>query len=150
MSSLFAFLHHLAAFAIVAALVLELVLLRAPLTVWSARRLLVADSIYGASAGVLLVVGLLRVFYFEKGAGYYLNSIPFFIKLGLFIAVGLASIYPTVRFLSWRGSLRQGQAPVVAEAEQRRLRAIVHVELVAVVGIILCAVLMARGVGILG
>jgi putative membrane protein len=150
MSSLFAFLHHLAAFAIVAALVLELVLLRAPLTVWSARRLLVADTIYGASAGLLLAVGLLRVFYFEKGAGYYLNSIPFFIKFGLFVAVGLASIYPTMRFLSWRGALRQNQVPTVAEAEQRRLRAIVHVELVAVVGIILCAVLMARGVGILG
>ncbi len=150
MSSLFAFLHHLAAFAIAAALVLELVLLRGPLTAWSAKRIMAADAIYGASAGVLLAVGLVRVFFFEKGFGYYINSIPFLVKFGLFVAVGIASIYPTLRFLSWRGALKQGRAPEIAEAEQRRLRKIVHFELFAVVLIILCAALMARGVGILG
>jgi putative membrane protein len=150
MSSLFAFLHHLAAFAMVAALVLELVLLRGPLTAWSAKRILVADAIYGASAGVLLAAGLLRVFFYEKGFGYYVNSVPFLAKMGLFIAVGVASIYPTIRFLSWRGALKQGRAPELAEAEQRRLRGVVHFELAAVVLIILCAALMARGVGMLG
>ena len=150
MSSLFAFLHHLAAFAMVAALVLELVLLRGPLTAWSAKRILVADAIYGASAGVLLAAGLLRVFFCEKGFGYYVNSVPFLVKMGLFIAVGVASIYPTIRFLSWRGALKQGRAPELAEAEQRRLRGVVHFELAAVVLIILCAALMARGVGFFG
>jgi putative membrane protein len=150
MSSLFAFLHHLAAFAIAAALVLELVLLRGPLTAWSAKRIMVADAIYGASAGVLLAVGLVRVFFFEKGFGYYINSIPFLVKFGLFIALGIASIYPTLRFISWRGALKQGRAPEISEADQRRLRKIVHFELLAVVLIILCAALMARGVGMLG
>lgn len=150
MSSLFAFLHHLAAFAIVAALVLELVLLRGPLTAWSAKRVMVADAIYGASAGMLLAAGLLRVFFYEKGFGYYINSIPFLVKFGLFIALGIASIYPTIRFLSWRNALKQGRVPELPEAEQRRLRRIVHFELLAVVLIILCAALMARGVGMLG
>jgi putative membrane protein len=150
MSSLFAFVHHLTAFAIVAALVLELVLLRGPLTAWSARRIMAADAAYGASAGVLLAVGLARVFFFEKGFGYYINSIPFLVKFGLFVAIGIASIYPTLRFLSWRGALKQGRAPEISEADQRRLRKIVHFELFAVVLIILCAALMARGVGILG
>jgi len=150
MSSLFAFLHHLAAFAIVSALVLELVLLRGPLTAWSAKRIMVADAIYGASAGVLLAVGLARVFFFEKGFGYYINSIPFLVKFGLFVALGIASIYPTLRFLSWRGALKQGRVPDIADPELRRLRKIVHFELFAVVLIILCAALMARGVGMLG
>lgn len=150
MSSLFAFLHHLAAFAIVAALVLELVLLRAPLTAWSVKRILAADAAYGASAGLLLAIGLARVFFFEKGFGYYVNSIPFLIKFGLFVLVGVASIYPTMRFLSWRKPLKEGRAPELAEAEQRRLRRIVHGELAGVVLIILCAALMARGVGMLG
>jgi putative membrane protein len=150
MSSLFAFLHHLAAFALVAALVLELVLLRAPLTAWSAKRIMAADAVYGASAGLLLAVGLLRVFFFEKGFGYYVNSIPFLIKFGLFIAIGLASIYPTIRFLSWRKPLKEGRAPELAGDEQRRLRRIVHFELLAVVLLILCAALMARGVAMLG
>ena len=150
MSSLFAFLHHLAAFAIVAALVLELVLLRGPLTPWSARRIMVADAIYGASAGLLLVVGLLRVFYFEKGAGYYFHSIPFLAKFALFVFIGLASIYPTVQFLSWRQALKAGQAPALAQDKLRLIRKLVHAELAAVVLLILCAALMARGVGMLG
>ena len=36
---LFAFLHHLAAFVLVAAIAVEFVLLRGELTLWSARRL---------------------------------------------------------------------------------------------------------------
>src|SRR5262245_10954287 len=63
-----AFLHHLAAFTLVATLAIEYVLIRQELTLATARRLTITDAVFGASAGVLLVVGLLRVFYFEKGA----------------------------------------------------------------------------------
>ena len=68
MTSLFAFLHHLAAFTLFAALVVELILIREVLTVGTARKLQIADMVFGISAGVLVIVGLLRVFYFEKGA----------------------------------------------------------------------------------
>ena len=68
---LFAFLHHLAAFTLVAAVALEFVLLRGELTTWSARRLQVADMVLGIAASVLFVVGLARVVWFEKGAAYY-------------------------------------------------------------------------------
>ncbi len=68
MSALFAFLHHISAFTLFAALVVEFVLIRSMLTVESARKIQVADMIFGISAGVLLVVGLARVFHFEKGA----------------------------------------------------------------------------------
>ena len=64
------------------------------------RKLQRIDALFGASAGVLLVVGVLRVFYFEKGAAYYFHSAPFIAKLVLFVAVGLLSIYPTVTFRS--------------------------------------------------
>jgi putative membrane protein len=63
---LFAFLHHLAAFTLVAAVALEFVLLRGELTLWSARRLQVADMILGLAAGVLLIVGLVRVVWLER------------------------------------------------------------------------------------
>lgn len=62
----FAFLHRIAAFALVAALTLEFVLLRDDLTVESARRIALADLTFGISAGAVFVVGFLRVFYFEK------------------------------------------------------------------------------------
>jgi putative membrane protein len=149
-SALFAFLHHVAAFAMAAALALELVLLKDPLNAGSARKLLAVDAVYGMSATVLLVVGFLRVFFFEKGAGYYFQSIPFLVKISLFAIAAILSIYPTVTFISWRKAVRQGVLPVLSEAKQRTLRSIVHWELVAVVGILLAAALMARGIGFFG
>jgi putative membrane protein len=68
--ALIAFLHHAAAFTLVAALAVEVALFKPPLTAPQAQRLLRTDTIFGAAAGVVLVVGLLRVAYFEKGPGY--------------------------------------------------------------------------------
>jgi putative membrane protein len=150
MPSLFAFLHHVAAFTLVAALAVEFVLIRDELTVRRARSLQIADAVIGISAGVVLVVGLLRVFYFEKGAAYYFHNAAFLGKIGLFVIVALLSIYPTVQFLSWSRSLKQGRAPGVDAARLRILRTIIHWELAAVVLLVLCAALMARGVGYFG
>src|SRR3990172_4174793 len=96
-----AFLHHIAAFTLVAALVVEFVLIRDELTVARARKIQLADLVIGIAAGAVLVVGFVRVFYFEKGTAYYFHSIPFIAKLSFFVTVGLLSIYPTIEFLSW-------------------------------------------------
>jgi len=140
-----AFLHHLAAFVLVSALALEVVLLRGELTLWSARRLQVADAILGMAAGVVFVVGLSRVIWFEKGAAYYFTSHAFLTKFGLFIVIGLLSIIPTLEFLSWRKAVQAGQVPVVSDAKLKRVRMIVHIELAAIVVILLCAAIMAKG-----
>lgn len=150
MSPLFAFLHHLAAFALVAALALQFVLIWGELTLGRARQLQVIDRIYGASAGLLLLVGLLRVFYFEKSAAYYFNNIPFIIKLSAFIIVGLLLIYPTVVILSWDKILRQGLVPQLTESQIRTIRKLLHWEMMGSVIIILCAALMAQGIGARG
>ena len=141
MAALFAFLHHLAAFAVVATIATEFVLLRGEINARTARTLRIVDAVYGASAGVLLLIGALRVFYFEKGSAYYFHSVPFLVKMGLFLAVGLLSIHPTLTFRSW------GNALSVDERQLRTLRRLVHWELAAIVGILLCAALMARGIG---
>jgi putative membrane protein len=140
-----AFLHHVAAFTLVAAVAVEFALLRGELTLWSARRLQVADMILGIAAGVLFVVGLMRVFWFEKGAAYYFSSHAFLTKFALFIIIGLLSIVPTVEFLSWRKAVRGGQVPAVAAERLKRVRMIVHIELAAIVLILLCAAIMAKG-----
>jgi len=150
MSTLFAFLHHVAAFTLVAAVAVEFALIRQELTPALARRLIVTDAVLGVSATLLLVVGLLRVFYFEKGAAYYFHDVPFIAKLSLFAVLGLLSIYPTLEFLSWRAALKQGQVPSAAPAKLRAIRAIIHWELIGVVAILLCAALMARGIGYFG
>ena len=139
-----AFLHHVAAFTLVAALAAELVLLRGELAPAQVRRLALIDALLGMSAGVVLAVGLLRVFYFEKGAAYYFHSGAFHAKAALFVLVAAASIYPTLKFLSWRrgASVEAGQVRVI--------RKLVHLELPGVVLILLFAALMARGIGNLG
>jgi Predicted membrane protein len=88
MSTLFAFLHHLCAFTLVSAVAIEFALIRQELTLSSARRLAVTDRVLGIAAGALLVIGLLRVALFEKGADYYFHSHAFLTKLSVFIVVG--------------------------------------------------------------
>jgi putative membrane protein len=150
MAAFFAFLHHVAAFSLVAVLVVEFVLIRGELTVATARKLLVADGVLGASAGVVLAAGLVRVFYFEKGGAYYFHDVPFLAKLALFVIVALISVYPTREFLTWRKAVKERRAPTVSERKIRTLRSLVHWELVGVVLIILCAALMAKGIGYVG
>jgi len=149
-SSFLAFLHHVAAFTFVAALAIELVLIRGELTLQSARKLPLVDLAAGISAGVVLIVGVIRVNYFEKGAAYYLHSAPFIAKISLFVIIALLSIYPTIEFLTWLKPVGQRQLPVLSERKRRLLRAIIHAELGLVVLLILCAALMARGVGYFG
>ena len=142
MSAAFAFLHHLAAFTLVAAIVVEFVLIRDELTTRTAWRLAAADMVVGLSAMTLLAVGLARVFYLEpKGAAFYWHNVSFLAKFGVFIVVALLSIYPTIKFISWR----KGAAPDAASV--RRVRQLLHFELVGVVLILLFAALMARGIG---
>ena len=150
MTTLFDFLHHLAAFTLVGALAIEFILMgqatsEQGLSVPVAKRLVKADAVLGAAAGILLAVGLLRVFYFEKGEDYYFHSHAFLAKLSIFIAVGLLSIIPTMEFLSWRKALDAGQAPSARPEKLRLIKKILHGELMAIVLILLCAAIMARG-----
>jgi putative membrane protein len=146
-SAIMAFLHHLAAFTVVAALGVEVALFKPPLSLIQARRLVATDTVFGAAATAVLVIGLLRVFYFEKGAGYYFANSFFHAKLGLFIVAALISIYPTMLFLSWRKSLKAGVAPEVTDSQRKRARMCMMLELTAIVGILFCAPFMARGLG---
>jgi putative membrane protein len=55
------------------------------------------------------------------------------------------SVIPTVEFLSWNKPLRDGQVPKVSAKQLRRVTAVIHGELFAIVLILLCAAIMARG-----
>jgi putative membrane protein len=145
MSTLFAFLHHLCAFTLVSAVAVEFTLIRQELTLASARRLQATDRVLGIAAVALLIIGLSRVFYFEKGADYYFHSQAFMAKFSVFIVVGLLSIIPTIEFLSWRRALKAGQLPALTARKLRLVTAVIHGELLSIVIILLCAAIMARG-----
>ncbi len=147
-SALFAFLHFFAVFGIFGAVFLEWQTMSRTPSHADARRIQTCDRWYGIFAMTVLVVGFLRVYFFEKGHAFYTTNPFFYAKLALFAMVGLLSIYPTVRFIKWRPQLSQGQAPVVSEQEYRRIMAVLRVELLLLLGVALCASLMARAVGL--
>ena len=148
-SALMAFLHHVAAFATVSALAVEVALFKPPLSLQQARRLQRTDNIFGAAAGAVLVIGMLRVAYFEKGPAYYWHDTFFIAKFTAFIIAALISIYPTVVFLAWSRSLKAGIAPEISPERVRSVRLCLMLELTLILVILLCAALMARGFGYL-
>ena len=74
--------HHLLVFALVAMLVAESLLLRGPMDTATLNRLAKLDGGYGASAGLLLLVGIARVAFGLKGHDFYLHNPWFHAKLG--------------------------------------------------------------------
>lgn len=146
MNILIAFLHHLAVFTLVVSLVVELVLLHLSFNRQIANTLRFFDSLYGASAGAILLIGSLRVMSYEKGADYYLHSGPFLMKMAIFALVGLISIYPTIVFYKWGKILRQGVLPNFDGEQRSRILGILYAEIIGLALIILNAVLMAKGV----
>lgn len=146
-NSLMATLHHIAAFTLTACLVYEFIAYRKGLTVTEARRIQRVDLVYGVSAGLLVVVGLLRVYFFEKGANYYLHNHVFWTKMALFVIIGLLSIYPTIRFIKWNPVLAENKLPEIPEKEFKNIRLLLWLEIAGLVLILFAAPLMARGVG---
>lgn len=144
-SSFIAFLHFVFAFGIVATLFFEWFTFSRTPTLREAQQLVSADRWYGAFAGGLLAVGFLRVFYFEKGWDFY-KAMPFFhLKLTLFVAIGLLSIYPTISFARWRSSLKAGQAPHIPETQYQRISRLLSLQMLLLVALLLSASLMAKG-----
>ena len=147
-AALMAFLHHLFAFTLTACLVYEFIAYRKGMTIEEARRIQRVDLVYGISAGLLLVVGLLRVFFFEKGVNFYIHSPFFWVKMTAFLIVGLLSIDPTIRYLRWNKTIKENEAPKISDNEFKRTRLLLWLELIGIAVILFSAAMMARGIGL--
>ena len=146
-TALMAFLHHLLAFTLTACIVYEFIAYRKNMSNAEMRRIQRVDLAYGISAGLLLIVGVLRVFFFEKGPNFYMNNPFFWVKMNAFLVMGLLSIDPTIRYIRWNRSLRQDIVPEISEPEYRRTRLLLWLEVIGIVVVLLAAALMARGIG---
>lgn len=146
-TALMAFLHHLLAFTLTACIVYEFIAYRKNMGIAEMRRIQRVDLAYGISAGLLILVGLLRVFFFEKGPNFYMNNPFFWVKMNAFLVMGLLSIDPTIRYIRWNRTLRQNAVPEISEPEYKRTRVLLWLEVVGIAVILLAAALMARGIG---
>ena len=146
--ALMAYLHYVAMIAIAVVLVLEYRACVPGMSAGHVRALARLDLLYMGWAMLALGSGAARVGWFGKGAAFYLYNPVFYIKLALFLAVGLISIPPTLQFLRWMRSLDSGAASVVADYQVIRVRRHILIELILFALIPLMATLMARGIGI--
>lgn len=102
------------------------------------------DIVVASAAGLVFVTGLARVFLGVKGAGCYAGHGLFWIKLALFVVMGLLSVGPTRAFLRWRRAWRErGELPDAAAVLRVRRLVMLQAHIVPLVA--LAAVFLARG-----
>ena len=147
LDAIFAYLHYTAIFILFAFISVAAIALREPLDAAGIRRMVRLDLWTFGSAMAALATGMLRLVWGAKGAEFYLSSWPFFAKVGLFLAIAGISIGPTLTFVRWRRMLDHDAGFVVPEAEQKKIRRIVMVQLHLAALIPVFAVMMARGLG---
>lgn len=145
--ALLAYVHHLAAFALVAILFVEMALCKLGMSPAQVRTLTRYDGLYGAFAAVLLVVGTMRVFWGIKGAQFYAHNPAFHAKVGLFIIIGLLSVPPTLRYFRWRAALKADAHFAPGADEINAVRRFMHLQAGLIVLLPLLAALTARGIG---
>ena len=143
-----AYVHYLSFMLCFAALVLERWLIRPNPDRKTATAMVITDIVYGIAALGLLVSGILRVLYYGQGSSFYTENPLFWWKVGIYLAIGALSLYPTVTYILWALPLRRGETPVVSEALATRLSWILNVELLGFASLPFMATLMARGVGL--
>jgi len=146
-SALVAYLHYVAMISIAVILVVEHMLCVPGLAGARVRLLARLDLLYIGAAVLALASGAARVVWFGRGAAFYLHNPVFYIKLAMFVAIGLISIPPTLQYLRWLRSLESGAADDAADYQVLRVRRYILVELVLFAFIPLLATLMARGIG---
>ena len=140
--------HHLLVFSLLGVIVAERAILSGTRAGPTLRRLRSLDGAYGLLALSVIAVGVLRVFFGLKGPDFYLPNPFFWAKMACFAAVGLLSIVPTVKILTWHRSLAGEPDFAPAQADVARVKRFVTTELLVFPLIPTFAAAMAQGYGL--
>lgn len=147
MTSILSYSHLFFALLVLVCPIIAQVLLRHPFDAATAKRLQHIDLVNGVAATAVLVIGLVRVFYFSKGVDYYFHNLPFIAKMVLYAIASGLSLPATLEIKRWREPLKLGSLPTVGEQKLRDLRIFIGWQAACVLGMLVCATLAARGVG---
>lgn len=139
--------HHLAVFTLVAIFAAEFALLRPGIEGKRLSQLGSLDRAYGATAMLVIVVGVVRVIFGAAGWEYYVGNWVFWAKMIAFLGVGLASIQPTVAILRWVKAAKADAGFTPAVAEVSAARRFLYLQAGLLVFIPSFAAAMARGYG---
>tara|TARA_B100001287_G_scaffold125052_1_gene105397 strand:- start:95 stop:574 length:480 start_codon:yes stop_codon:yes gene_type:complete len=147
-SALVAYVHYLGIILCFGALIYERIILKINLSKNEFISIILADVVYGIAGLAILITGILRVKYFGQGGEFYTSNPIFWIKVSLYIFIGLLSLYPTVTYVLWAIPLSKNKLPVVSENLVKRFKLIITTELVGFTVIPFFATLMSRGIGL--
>lgn len=139
-------IHYLAVLMMAGGAVAELYLLRLPASADIVRLLPRVDRFYGITAVLTFVTGILRVYHGGKDADWYWQNGLMHGVITAFVVAFFVSLVPTVRFIRWNKQLGAGNG-LPAEADLRKTKALVHIQLTLVALIALLITLVARGYG---
>ena len=92
-SALVAYVHYLGIILCFGSLLFERLTLKVGLNRNETISMIIADVVYGLAGVAILVTGILRVKYFGQGGDFYTGNPVFWIKVSLYILVGLLSLY---------------------------------------------------------
>ena len=137
--------HHVLVFSLFAILAVEIVYAKPGLNADTVRRLGKVDMLYGLASMLVIIVGFSRAIWGLRGWDYYEGNLLFWVKIGLFVLVGLLSIFPTVAFLKWNGRLNKDPNDLPSDAEVRANRKWMHMETTFLILIPVVAAALARG-----
>ncbi len=135
------YMHFIGIIVLAAMLVAEHLLISKQMDLKTFKKLVVLDSVYGLSAMVTLVAGLLLWLAVGKPSEFYSSNFIFHIKVSLFVTIGLLSAVPTTYFI------RNRKTTAATMVLPNYIVAIIRLELTLLLLIPLLAVLMARGIG---
>lgn len=147
-SALVAYIHYLGIILCFGSLLFERLTLKVDLNRNETISMIIADVIYGLAGVAILLTGILRVKYFGQGGDFYTSNPIFWVKVGLYILVGLISLYPTTTYILWAIPLSKNKLPKISENLVKRFRIIITTELIGFATIPFFATLMARGIGL--
>lgn len=123
-------------------MIVENMALKPEINAEDARNLARVDAVYGVSAVFVFLFGLTLWLWVGKPSEFYSTNPLFQIKLGLFIALAILSIYPTLFFSKHR---RSEQDAIIVP---RTVATVIKIELLVFLCIPVLAFLMARGIGL--
>ncbi|MDX8500077.1 DUF2214 family protein [Mesorhizobium sp. VK4C] len=144
---LLAIAHHLLVFSLAGIIGAEFVLVRGDLGAATLKRLAGIDRHYGIIAALIVIIGICRVFFGLKGWEFYVYNWVFWAKMVAFVVVGLLSIVPTARFVSWSRQAGGNPSFSVPAAELASVKNYVRAEGFIFLLIPVFAAAMARGYG---
>ena len=142
------YLHFIGIMALMGSLITEHVILKPDISLNQFKSLGTIDLIYGISAVVVLVTGLLRWFAYGKGAEFYTKNPLFHTKLTLFVEIVVISIFPTMKFIRWSRQARRGEKPELSEKDLKKQLMLIRIQLFLLAVMPLLAVMIARGIGL--